>query len=78
MTAQANFMTTDEAGKRACPFARALAPAVNHDGETIGCASVNRDPYGHIDRDTVCVASECMAWRWNTKTTGYCGLAGKP
>lgn len=35
-----------------------------------------------------CIASECMAWRWNElvtahepisdKTPGYCGLAGKP
>lgn len=37
---------------------------------------------------TPCIASECMAWRWQPKSgegnyypghwKGYCGLAGKP
>ena len=34
-----------------------------------------------------CIASRCMMWRWrrryaddapDSKTTGYCGMAGKP
>ena len=30
--------------------------------------------------DALCVAEDCMAWRWNdpeVKENGYCGLAGK-
>lgn len=25
-----------------------------------------------------CIASDCMMWRRDSQTTGYCGLAGRP
>lgn len=34
---------------------------------------------GDYERDRNCVASDCMAWRWDYEESdeGYCGLAGK-
>jgi hypothetical protein len=30
------------------------------------------------DEQSLCIASQCMAWRKQHDERGYCGLAGKP
>lgn len=75
-------MTESEAREKWCPFVRHQADE--------DCAPGNR--FGLEENSTLCrcIASECMAWRWNTRNfegieipdpntkRGYCGLAGKP
>lgn len=71
-------MTEAEAKTKWCPFAR----AISGDDEP---AAVNRQSNiqsaGAPDRDCLCLASGCMAWRVSSPLTpddGYCGLAGQP
>jgi hypothetical protein len=68
----------DVAKSRWCPFARVPGK---------GGTAANRDPEGHRTYSTACIASDCMAWRWDTAErdglrvraiAGYCGLAGRP
>jgi hypothetical protein len=68
--------TEDEARQCWCPFARTLDYAVDtarqgSDPQLVG-ASVNRRAGNNFDPDIMCVASECMAWRWGgmRKTDG--------
>lgn len=63
-------MTEDEAKQKWCPFVQAVGEFGSY---------TNRG-----DFKKTCLASGCMAWRWNElkgNTTdeedGYCGLAGK-
>lgn len=78
-------MTEDGATTKWCPHATQL----DDWSETV---SYSRGPQG--EPVTMCIASECMAWRWLVgdmqipdgnngfrfaqKQEGYCGLAGKP
>ncbi len=89
-------MTEDEAKTKWCPFVRAIG-AVSDD------AAANRwpaDPDGESDDSfgldssgqphALCIASQCMAWRWDRviesqgqlvpmpqgAPSGHCGLAG--
>jgi hypothetical protein len=63
-------MTEDEAKERWCPFVRLSANRFRGEGVTEHQA-------------TRCIASECMAWRWDLAEgewsgklrLGYCGLA---
>jgi hypothetical protein len=59
-------MTEDEAKQRWCPFARYEAFK----------AGVNRSRDVPIPKPTLCLASDCMAWRWEDRADGdgYCGL----
>lgn len=59
-------MTEDEARKRWCPFARTYHPETDGDGETVAVASVNRGRDGAPDAWCLCIASDCMAWRWTS------------
>ena len=60
-------MTEDEAKSRWCPMAR---PANSN---------ANRNASDGSPRAAAhCLASGCAMWRWNSTTTGYCGLAGAP
>ena len=64
-------MTEAEAKTKWCPFVRFSSFD----------ASINRrlsEP--HIHQCTLCIASDCMAWRWEDREdgTGYCGLIHAP
>jgi hypothetical protein len=63
-------MTEDEAMTKWCPFAMASGASF----------AVNRGPEGVANNRCMCLASECMAWRWKTdfEYDGHCGLAGRP
>ncbi len=73
-------MTEDEAKKRWCPFARTYSYSLDGaTGVTTAAASINRLGLGP-DRDCLCLASGCMAWRLDppyVDRVGHCGLAGK-
>lgn len=70
-------MTEDEARLLWCPYSMTISRTT----------SVNRlfgeemDPKASdlVERNTRCLGSGCMAWRWNRDggPTGYCGLAGQ-
>lgn len=67
-------VTEEKAKTKWCPFARV------RDAGASGVTSVN-----FTNGKTIkCLASDCMAWREDTrfgepgKHPGYCGLAGKP
>lgn len=67
-------MTEEDAKTKWCPFAR------SQDGDNN--SGLNRGQHGKPDHWCLCLASQCMAWRWSSpykaKGIGYCGLAGKP
>ncbi len=67
--------TEFEAREKWCPFAQT---------DTEYGGSYNRDFKGQLSKLCLCIASDCMAWRWtefdiahSDKKRGYCGLAGK-
>ena len=75
-------MTEDEAKLKWCPMARVADPAIG---------TFNRDAVSskHGIAGWMCLASGCMAWRWELPDSelvgersplsrGHCGLAGKP
>jgi len=64
-------MLPQEAKNNWCPFGRYPQYELN------GVAtSVNRNRNDYPI--TLCYAEGCMAWRWKSSRSGYCGLAGKP
>lgn len=74
-------MTEDEAKTKWCPFARVGAPV---DSIAAGC-STNRWPGDDSvgpGSPYLCIAADCMAWRWSQPETGdrpldgFCGIAG--
>lgn len=88
------MLTEEEAKGKWCPFARV---ALDYGEGTAGSrmvASANRgwaDLADHLNVDSRCIASQCMAWRpavlphqrnlpnpADAAPAGYCGLAGKP
>lgn len=73
-------MTEDEAKTKWCPFVRAVLP-----GTTLPAGNRGVGPDGTEGvKGARCIASACMAWRWDERTDyapvrqGYCGLAGSP
>jgi hypothetical protein len=73
--------TEDEAREKWCPEARTLN--INME------VNYNRFCSGEIEKETLCIASACMMWRWGNavgidnegnehKIAGYCGKSGKP
>lgn len=75
-------MIEDEAKTKWCPFARCHPPN--------GTRGYSRNRSEDIEtlQTSMCIASDCMAWRcdgWvgadpatEEMNDGYCGLAGKP
>lgn len=53
------LLTEAEAKEKWCPQARVLSIGV--------CC--NRSPGGEGDRNSYCLASGCMSWRWKDKET---------
>lgn len=70
------MMTEEDALRKWCPYAMSASDDYEY--------SANRFTDGNPDTGARCIASKCMAWRWNEATAtsrrglGYCGLAGKP
>jgi hypothetical protein len=78
-------MTEDEAKTKWCAHVRHTAlPMSNGDSAMYD----NRSSEVAFHAAARCIASECMAWRWEpirgfsdeemTPFKGYCGLAGRP
>lgn len=68
-------MKPEDAQKLWCPFARGVMRDYDHNGEATAITSANRTQYGAPDRDSLCIADRCMAWRWRPNLDdGYCGL----
>ena len=70
--------TEEEAKKKWCPMSRDTA---------ISEGSYNRTATGKVVASCMCIASECMMWRWvrfdtgrpdtgTSSNVGYCGLTG--
>ena len=74
-------MTPEEARTKWCPHAR-QAVAVNYSSKKklrwwMGVVTSNRNaPGGPIVEGCLCLATDCMAWRWYTMDSGYCGSFG--
>ena len=76
-------MTEEEAKKKWCPMVRISGAGSSGAISNRGCT----DEGVHDDMAQMCMASDCMAWRWEEqcetclqaglKESGYCGLAGK-
>lgn len=68
--------TEEQAKKLWCPEVRKIMEA-NGGRNGIAATSINTE-------DALCIASECMHWRWAQRfeecdaATGYCGLSGRP
>lgn len=85
-------MIEDDARKKWCPFT--VQQHYHGAGNAWIFVAINRiwDKVSgkvQVPRACHCIASDCMAWRWaetfnnagqvhESRTDGYCGLAGKP
>ena len=56
-------MTEDEAKTKWCPFVRVLV--TQNDESWYAGMLTNRGTIPADNTDTLCIASECMAWRWS-------------
>lgn len=75
-------MTEEQARQRWCPFAASRA-IKNRTDEGFDFLVNFTGPAPHETVSPLCLASDCMAWRWDvvvqTKASlseGHCGLAG--
>jgi len=85
-------MTEDEAKTKWCPHVRLMsagrldeygAPEVPQPQTTFNRIAVSGQANPWRPAQGACIASECMAWRWDydqygDATEGFCGLAGRP
>lgn len=67
-------MTEDEAKTKWCP--KAMVPMRSGDSSRNRGLTGNGDTF--LPEGTLCIASECMAWRETSTQHGYCGIAGRP
>jgi hypothetical protein len=56
-----SMLSEDEAKQYWCPFTRV---AVDGREYMEGVASANRDTGIETQKHTLCIGSQCMAWRW--------------
>lgn len=85
------MLTEQEAKEKWCPqVRRSSVLAETYMGAPTVATAINRGS----TKNTNCIGSECMMWRWDQRSkhdggypgsptpkekwTGYCGLAGKP
>lgn len=66
-------MTEDEAKTKWCPFVRVVIGPDNPTWQ--GGMLTNRGAIPADNRDTLCIGSQCMAWRWTRSPDGFCGLS---
>jgi hypothetical protein len=73
-------MTEEEAKKMWCPMARVeLYNAFAANRERLVYRGDGRGFTTPKGLDACrCIASDCMMWRKDSQTTGFCGLAGRP
>ncbi|WP_188260832.1 hypothetical protein [Azospirillum tabaci] len=64
------LMTEEQARTKWCPKARASDQAEPP-------LSINRVRTNKPDGDCLCIASDCMAWRWAGEKTAYQRLVGR-
>jgi len=81
------MMTEAEANKKWCPYANVYVPYQGTGAAGNRGLSESRDTQGRKDQ-ALCIASSCMAWRWEYRSpeeagraskspiTGYCGAFG--
>jgi hypothetical protein len=79
------LVTEKEASVLWCPFARSYDASPTLPDDMIA-SGTNRQTGGAGDKWCRCIASNCMAWRWDphpdpfsrTEARGFCGLVGAP
>ena len=63
-------MTEDEAKTKWCPFSRvAVGSGAFGEPPLVGWNRKERESFGHREKiggENHCIASRCMAWRWDT------------
>ncbi len=80
-----NHHSEAEAKAKWCPFARATTLVEDEEVGIAAAIAANRTPDGYPDIGAPCLASGCMAWRWEfapldldqTNWRGYCGLTAR-
>ena len=79
-------MTEDEAKTKWCPMVRLTATGDPVNGGEWHSNRMPKDDRVNVESTYLCIGSGCMMWRWtfvdealtDSRTDGYCGLAGKP
>lgn len=74
-------MTEDEAKTKWCPMFRVSNAGAG--GSQYSSTSFETKTNRNFISNPQCLASGCMAWRWDydqygDATEGFCGLAGRP
>jgi len=81
------ILTEAEAKTKWCPHARVIVPITEAEtNEMVDTATGNRIDNGKVPKNSKCIGSSCMAWRWrmylqaepDQHSRGYCGLSGRP
>lgn len=77
------MLTETQAREKWCPAARMTQVGAGVGGVNRVVDREDRSSKPHYQNGCMCVASDCMWWRWGdlkTQSTieGYCGMAGNP
>lgn len=63
-------MTEEEAKTKWCPFARVVQPAGDWAPAPAGNREIMGGAVGALNGANLCIASACMAWRWEYAPDG--------